>query len=370
MSKAAYEMSIIKKDYAEMKSFQPDYRNILAAAENRRPERLPFYEHFINNESMEGIDGFKFPDLKSEGEKGRAEFFRLYADFFLRHGYDCASFERCVGGILPDGGALGGHTAGAIHSMGEFEKYPWSDLPRLYWNNAEKDFQALAKALPPGMKAVGGIGNGPFEIAESLVGYESLCVMQYDDPELFAKLFVKIGDLHVALWTEFLKRHKDSFAVCRIGDDMGFKTAPLLAPATLREHVVPQYKRIIKLIREAGKPFLLHSCGCIFDVMDDLIDAGICAKHSNEDAIAPYDRWIELYSSRIGLFGGIDTDRLCRQSPDEIYESVLEDASRFRRTAQGYALGSGNSIPAYVPKEGYSAMLRAGEEIRRRERAH
>jgi uroporphyrinogen decarboxylase len=54
-------------------------------------------------------------------------------------------------------------------------------------------------------------------------------------------------------------------------------------------------------------------------------------------------------------------------SPDEIYEHVLEAATRFRATANGYALGSGNSIPPYVPSEGYLAMIRAGREIRRRE---
>ena len=58
---------------------------------------------------------------------------------------------------------------------------------------------------------------------------------------------------------------------------------------------------------------------------------------------------------------------LCRLSPDEIYEYTLETAARFRNTAKGYALGSGNSIPAYVPSEGYLAMLRAGEELRSRE---
>ena len=350
-----------------MKGFQPDYRNILAVAENRRPRRLPFYEHYINNESMEQIDGFKFPELNSGDEKDRAEYFRLYTSFFLGHGYDCVSFERCIDGILPGGGALGGHKPGAIHSRKDFEKYPWDELSGIYWDRYERDFLALEKALPPGMKAIGGVGNGPFEMTQDLVGYENLCIMQFDDPELFAMLFVKAGDLHVALWTEFFRRHKDDFAVCRIGDDMGFKTAPLLAPDTIRTHIVPQYKRIIDVIHGAGKQFLLHSCGCIFDVMDDLIKAGIDAKHSNEDAISPYDKWVELYSSRIGLFGGIDTDRLCRQSPEEIYESVLEDASRFRKNAKGYALGSGNSIPPYVPREGYLAMLRAGEEIRRRE---
>ena len=101
--------------------------------------------------------------------------------------------------------------------------------------------------------------------------------------------------------------------------------------------------------------------------MDAWIDAGINAKHSNEDCIAPYDEWIERYSDRIGLFGGIDTDRLCRMKPDDLYEFVLESGTRFRKNANGYALGSGNSIPEYVPTEGYLAMVRAAHEIRRRE---
>lgn len=60
---------------------------------------------------------------------------------------------------------------------------------------------------------------------------------------------------------------------------------------------------------------------------------------------------------RIGLFGGIDMDRLCRMKPADVREFTVSEAGRFRRTAKGYALGSGNSIPDYVPVEGYLAMI-------------
>jgi uroporphyrinogen decarboxylase len=111
----------------------------------------------------------------------------------------------------------------------------------------------------------------------------------------------------------------------------------------------------------------MHSCGCIFDVMDDLINAGINAKHSNEDQIAPYQRWIDDYGQRIGLFGGVDVNVLCLNEPEVVYERVVEMGTQFRATANGYALGSGNSIPKYVPVEGYRAMVRAVQEIRKRE---
>ena len=232
---------------------------------------------------------------------------------------------------------------------------------------AEPKFQALARHLPPGMRALGGVGNGVFEISEDLVGFQYLPYIMVDDPELFAAIYQKIGDLMVEIWTVFLQRHSDAFAICRFGDDLGFKTSTLVSPALIRQVVIPQYKRVIDLIKAAGKPFLWHSCGKIFAIMDDVIALGINAKHSNEDVIAPYDEWIARYGDRIGLLGGIDVDILCRHQPAAIVEEVYERGRRFRAAARGYALGSGNSIPEYVPVDGYLAMLEAARRIRANE---
>jgi uroporphyrinogen decarboxylase len=132
----------------------------------------------------------------------------------------------------------------------------------------------------------------------------------------------------------------------------------------IRNLILPQYKRVIDLIKQAGKPFLWHSCGNVLSIMDDVITLGIDAKHSNEDAIAPFDKWISLYGDRIGLLGGIDVDFLCTQDAGEITKTVFEKGKRFRMTAQGYALGSGNSIPDYVPVDGYLALVEAANQIR------
>ncbi len=346
--------------------FQPDYRNIVAVARNERPDRLPLYEHLVNPPSMARVLGQELPPVDGDAAD-RKRHMELSCGFWREMTYDCASFEVCVTEILPDGGALLGERDGVIQGRDDFERYPWDDLPRLFWEAAGPRFEALAAALPPGMKVVGGIGNGVFEISEDLVGFERLCYMQVDEPDLFAALYVRIGDLLVGLWRTFLERFGEICAVARMGDDMGFKTGTLLAPRTLIDHVVPQYRRIIGLIHASGKPYLQHCCGKVFDIMEPMIDAGIDAKHSNEDAIAPFDEWIDRYGDRIGLFGGIDTDRLCRMDPDDIYRFTLDAARRFRGMARGFALGSGNSIPEYVPTEGYLAMVRAAQQLRQTE---
>ena len=109
--------------------------------------------------------------------------------------YDTVSFEMCISSVLPGHGAIKGGMDRPIQNRDHFEKYPQDEIPKLFWNFAENHFDALIENLPEGMKVVGGIGNGVFEISEDLVGFELLPFIQIDNPELYTDLFVKIGDM-------------------------------------------------------------------------------------------------------------------------------------------------------------------------------
>jgi uroporphyrinogen decarboxylase len=294
-----------------------------------------------------------FPGMAEADEDS----FRDFWAFWRLCGYDTASFECCITQILPGGGALGRHEPGSIKCREDFERYPWDELPEIYFNAFAPAFRLLEKTCPPGMKAVGGVGNGVFECVQDLVGYIDLCYIREDDPELFRDMFRRMGDVQEKIWARFLKEFSGAYCVLRFGDDLGFRTSTLLAAEDIRAHILPQYQRIVKLAHGTGRPFLLHSCGCIFRVFDDIIrEVGIDAKHSNEDAIAHFAFWAEQYGDRIGNFGGIDTDVLCRKSPEEIRAYVLDSLRRVQGHG-GIAFGSGNSIPDYVPTDGYLAMI-------------
>jgi uroporphyrinogen decarboxylase len=282
--------------------------------------------------------------------------------------YDAVDYEAAICDIYPDHGAIMGGRPGPVQTRDDFNRYPFDEIPGIFWKTYKPHLDALRDVMPEGMKAYGGCGYGIFESAEDLVGFEQLCVMEFMDPELFSALFRKIGDLYVKLWTEMIQNYSDLFVFFRMGDDLGYKTSTMLAPDTIRKFILPQYKRIIDLVHASDKKFLLHSCGCIFDVMDDIIDLGIDAKHSNEDQIAPFDRWIELYNRKIGLLGGIDMNILCLNSYDDIFMEVVKKGTLFRSKCLGYGLGSGNSIPSYIPVEGFMAMIDAAKEIRRCEK--
>ncbi|MDR1600672.1 MAG: hypothetical protein LBS11_12510 [Oscillospiraceae bacterium] len=344
--------------------FTPDPANIIDAARNRKPARLPLYEHIIDMGVMEKILGEPIRALRSTGGKrGLMDYYRKYSGAFRFMGYDYAVLEVCLGGAMPGSGALIGERDGVISDRASFRAYPWKDIPRVYKDSAYPEFDAFTQTLPQNMTAIGGVGNGLFECAEDLIGFEQLCYMNSDDPNLYSDVFKQLAETQLIIWRDFLSEFGGRYGVLRFGDDLGYKTNTMLSARDIEEHIIPGYAAIIGLVHATGKPFLLHSCGSIFGVMDALISkARIDAKHSNEDAIAPISRWLDTYNDRIGIFGGVDVDALCRGG--DALDTLVRDIYRVGRAANGFAFGTGNSIAPYVPPENYARMIRVFRELR------
>lgn len=347
-----------------MSAFEPNYQHIVDAARNVEVARIPLYEHNVDPGKIAEIIGRDFVPLMNGSDSDLDEFFHYYCNFFKDYGYDVVTFECCIGGAMPGAGALGDSRVDpVIKDAADFANYPWDEIPDLYFQKFGKQFEALRRQMPAGMKAIGGVGNGIFECVQDLVGYQNLCYLSVDDEELYAQLFQKVGQTNLAIWKRFMKEYGDIYCVLRFGDDLGYKMTTLLSPEDTRTHIIPQYKPIIDLVHSYGKPFLLHSCGKIFDVMEDIIAVGIDAKHSNEDQIAPFSEWVERYGDRIGNFGGIDVDVVCGYSKAEMREYIADVFQKCKGHG-GFAFGTGNSIPSYVPAENYLNMIEIARELR------
>ena len=338
--------------------FIPDYQNIVNAAENKPSSRIPVYEHIIAPKIMETMQGKKFEQLLEGNYSDKQEFFRNYSGFFKDYGYDAVSFELGVPQVMPGSGALRDNAEGAIKNRADFDAYPWDAIPDFFFEKYREFYRAFGETMPPGMKGIGGVGYGVFEIVQDLVGFQELCYIKVDDEDLYAALFSKVGGLLANIWDRFLKEFADIFCVCRFGDDLGFKSSTLISAEDIRLHIIPQYRRLADLAHAHGKPMLFHSCGYLFDVMDDIISGSkIDAKHSNEDVIAPYSRWIDDYGDKIGNFGGLDTDVLCASSSVDVVAYTTDIYRLCEKKGRGVAIGSGNSIPDYVDPARYGQAI-------------
>ena len=309
-----------------------------------KPDYVPFYELFVNVEMMEQVLGHSVP--------ARAD---ATAEFYYKAGYDYVPVWPTI--PLVRGNRVDTSQGFPIRDWRTFDSYPWPDPSSVTFH----DFDAVESILPAGMKTIGQTGS-VFETTEDLLGYEQMCVLMFDNMPLVEAVIERLGAILEIAYRGMIELELVGAVV--ISDDLGHKTQTMVSPAFLRSHIFPWYRRIAEFAHRLGKPCILHSCGQLSSVMDDLIqDVGIDAKHSYEDAILPVTEFAKQYGDRVSILGGFDMDRLCSSTPDEVRAHtrfLLEELG----TTGRYALGSGNSIPGFVPVQNYLAMLDEGWKLR------
>jgi uroporphyrinogen decarboxylase len=349
-----------------LKTPRPDAARFVDVLMGRvRGGRVPLVEYLVDEAVLrpvvEGVLGRTWaPDL------GDRASLRAWLDNFIAFwhglGYDCVRCERGLPFAEPKVTAGGpGHEGrarawaeehrGAIMSWRDFERYPW---PRV----EDFDFfplEYVAGHLPDGMGLLSCHAGGLFEHLSWIMSFEGLCLALVEDRELVRAVAGRVGRLLVDFTRNLLGLEK--IAAVFAGDDMGFRSSTLVSPADLRAFVLPWHKAIAALAHERGLPYFLHSCGNIEAIVPDLIDdVGIDGKHSFEDAIVPVEDFQARHGGRLAVLGGVDVNILAAGSPGD----VRARTRRIIETCGGrgrFAVGSGNSIPDYVPVANYLAMV-------------
>jgi uroporphyrinogen decarboxylase len=310
----------------------PDFDNLLRVLDRKPPRRPTLFEFLLNDRLYDRLTGRKeWPDADHLG------WARRQIAAYAAAGYDYiatgASNLQFPYGEQAALASLSLNAGTLIHDRESFLAYPWPDPDKADRSHLE----ILPRELPGNMKIIVFSPNGVLENMLRLVGYESLCFMLADDPALAAEIFDAVG-------SRLLRNYQLSLDYPCVGaiidnDDWGFKTGPMLSPDQLRRYVFPWHRQIIEAAHASGKPVILHACGNLEAMMDEVIGLGIDGKHSYEDNILPVEDAYERYAGRIAVIGGIDVDFVCRAAPAAVHERsrAMLERSRLRG---GYALGT------------------------------
>jgi uroporphyrinogen decarboxylase len=351
---------------------EPDKEGLLRCVRcEEGPDRVHHIELFIDWEVqeevcrrygvLEGLD----PDDPHFMLQRQAALQRFLGYDYVRQGLDALNFplKHCATDDTAELARAGGRNymeehAGPITSWKDFEAYPWPD-PEAATTEA---LEWYSEHLPEGMCIIGSGGFAHFaEHLTWLMGYESLCFSLYDQRDLVEAISARLTEIYRVSLRRMLEFER--VEIVWGSDDMGFRTGTLISPDDMRRFVLPGHKLMAEMSHEAGRPYLLHSCGNLTEIMEDLIeDVGIDARHSFEDVIEPVVEAYDRYGERISILGGMDVDFLSRAGEDGV-------RARVRRTlehcmpAGGYCLGSGNSVTNYVPVDNFLAMLDEGRKF-------
>ena len=372
---------------------EPDSERLQRAlSRSGMPDRVPFMELFADGEVMAAVLGKPLNFFGKELRSRREWEDRMLSliEFYETLGYDYVradtrdyeatvkAYQESIVQLAP--GKVGSRAymymtkdaapelnrgvrtwaneqTGIIGDWDDFKNYNWED-PETIAEEGNAGLEWVCDHVPSGMGVVTGAGTA-LEPVMWMMGIKNFYLSLYKQPDLVDAMFRKVAELETARFKLAAKTSRKIVAFWG-SDDWGYRDGPMISPAMMRKWVFPVHKKMAEIAHSRGSLYILHSCGDLGVIMDDIVDdIKVDAKHSFEDTYLPVTEAKKLYGDRMGLIGGIDMDVLARKSVKDVQQYVSQVLEACM-PGGGYCLGSGNTVANYVPLENYLAMLEVG----------
>lgn len=209
----------------------------------------------------------------------------------------------------------------------------------------------LGKQLENREHVVGVHIHGPFWQLREWMGFEGLCMMFLDDPELVRDMVRFWADYVSTLLMKVVPHVKLDYF--HISEDMAYKIKSMISPAMVREFLMPCYLQWRDIVRGYGIP--IYDCdsdGYIGELIPIWIEAGINVADPVEVAAGnDINEYRRLYGTRMAYRGGVDKRAMAKGG-----QAIRDEMARLEPVVKsgGYIPGCDHGIPSDV---GWNEML-------------
>lgn len=151
-------------------------------------------------------------------------------------------------------------------------------------------------------------------------------------------------------------------------DDWGTQHSLLTAPSVYRDLFLPYYRRVNETIHRLAprvKTFL-HSCGAVYDLIDDFVESGFDVLNPVQWTAGPHDygAWKEKAHGRIALWGGgVNAQKTLALGTSAELEAEVGAIVPVLSRGGGYVFNSIHNILAEVPPEKVLALYRRAGRV-------
>jgi uroporphyrinogen decarboxylase len=254
-------------------------------------------------------------------------------------------------------------------TIDDLESYPWwpdpLDLERYKGvrEHAEYLYDQTDYALV-GCPAF----NGVWERAYYLCGYESMLTSLVLDPEFIHAVLRRVTDITKLSLGRYLELVGPYIQVIKMGDDLGTQNGPSMSPHTYQSLIKPYHKEIFEFIKtRTDARIFLHTCGSVYKLLPDLIDAGVDILNPVQVSAQDMDtrRLKTEFGDLLSFWGAIDTQHVLPHGTVDDVKREVERRIADLAPCGGYILSSVHNVQADVPVENVIAMFRHAREVGR-----
>jgi uroporphyrinogen decarboxylase len=197
------------------------------------------------------------------------------------------------------------------------------------------------------------VGFSLFERAWTLRGMENLMLDFIENPGFVHELLGAIADYNLAQVREALKYDIDAVY---FGDDWGQQHGLIMGKPAWDEFIKPQLQRMYGCVRAAGKFQMIHSCGDVDELFDDLIALGLNCFNPFQPEVMDTAALLAKYRGRLAFHGGLSTQRVLPYSTEQ---QVREESRRLLTLGRegSYIFAPAHAVESDVPLENILAFL-------------
>jgi len=210
-----------------------------------------------------------------------------------------------------------------------------------------------------------GVGGNAFDIGGLARGFDNFLCDVYRDKKGTKRLIDHTMEFYMDYIDKVIDRIGPYVEVLVFGDDLGHQGGPLISPDIYREIFKPAHKKMWEHVhsRCSCKVFL-HSCGSLYELIPDMIDAGLDILNpvqTNAANMEPERLKREFGRDLIFWGGGCEPRTLALKGPQDVMEEVRQRIDIFAQDG-GFVFASLHNITAEVPAENIIAMFEAANE--------
>jgi uroporphyrinogen decarboxylase len=115
-----------------------------------------------------------------------------------------------------------------------------------------------------------------FGLIRNFAGFEQICYMVHDDPELIDDIIQHMADLTCATLEQALPRVKGKIAYVQFWEDMCFNSGPIVSPEFFQQRMIPRYKQVTSVVHAQGiDTIVVDTDGWIGPLVESWLDAGV-----------------------------------------------------------------------------------------------
>jgi len=167
-----------------------------------------------------------------------------------------------------------------------------------------------------------GIGGWIFDNARYLRKMEVYFLDMVEYPQQLHRLHERVASVYETKIRAAAGAGADGIF---IGEDMGTQTGLLFSPAMWREFFKNLYSQLLGIAHEHGLKVFLHSCGYNWDIIDDLIDAGVDCFQFDQPAAYDMPALAEKFKARkAALWSPVDIQKVLPTGDRELIESEAQ----------------------------------------------